>query len=462
MLGPLKWQSSLIERYNQQGPRYTSYPTAVEFSESFEPDHYQQALTKLKHQQTPLSLYVHIPFCASVCYYCGCNKIITKNRQKALPYLTVLEKEIQLISQQLDCKPVVEQLHWGGGTPTFLTHEQTAQLFKLLEQHFQLVDDIDGDYSIEIDPREADWPTMGLLRSLGFNRISLGIQDFNPVVQKAVNRVQSEAETEAIFEAARALLFKSINVDLIYGLPFQTTTSFLETLDKVIALSPDRLSIFNYAHLPHRFKPQRRIKPNDLPSATEKLSILQHSIDRLQAAGYHYIGMDHFALPDDKLAIAQAKGELHRNFQGYTTHGHCDLIGLGVSSISQIGDVYCQNHTALDDYIQSIENNQLPIKRGFRLNQDDLLRRSIIQQLICHFQVDLAEYCQPLGINWHVYFREEIMQLMPMLEDGLITLADSKLTITNNGRLLARNICMVFDRYLASKQSTENLFSKVI
>lgn len=330
MLDAIRWDPHLIQRYDLAGPRYTSYPTAVQFDSQVGTFDLLHALRESRKATRPLSLYVHVPFCANICYYCACNKVITKDRGRAQAYLQRLEQEIQLVACHLDPKQSVEQLHFGGGTPTFLSHDELRQVMGSLRQHFNLLDGDSGDYSIEIDPREADWATMGLLRELGFNRVSIGLQDLDPDVQRAVNRLQSLEETRAVIDAARTLQFRSINIDLIYGLPKQTPINFARTVEEVIKLQPDRLSVFNYAHLPERFMPQRRINSEELPSPESKLLMLQTTIEQLTQAGYRYIGMDHFALPDDELAIAQEEGTLQRNFQGYTTHGHCDLIGTTV------------------------------------------------------------------------------------------------------------------------------------
>jgi oxygen-independent coproporphyrinogen-3 oxidase len=460
MLNTLEWDTNLIRRYDQAGPRYTSYPTAVQFHDGVGQFDLLHALRNSREQLRPLSLYVHIPFCAHICYYCGCNKVITKDRGRALPYLERLQQEAHSIAQHLDKKQTVEQLHFGGGTPTFLSHDELRQLMGHLRQNFNLLDDDSGDYSIEIDPREADWSTMGLLRELGFNRISIGVQDLDPAVQRAVNRLQSLEETRAIIEAARTLQFRSVNIDLIYGLPLQTPESFRKTVAEIIALQPDRLSLFNYAHLPERFMPQRRINSSDLPSPSDKLAMLQASIEQLSAAGYRYIGMDHFALPDDELAIAQEDGTLQRNFQGYTTHGHCDLIGLGVSSISQIGDLYCQNSSDLSTYQDRIEANQLATYRGLICDDDDRLRRAVIQQLICHFQLRFADIEQAYGINFFQYFADVWPSLEQMAQDGLIELNADSIEVKPAGRLLVRSLCMLFDHYL--HEASQQRFSRVI
>jgi oxygen-independent coproporphyrinogen-3 oxidase len=460
MIDTIEWDSQLIRRYDQAGPRYTSYPTAVQFHEGIGQLDLLRALHDSRDQQKPLSLYVHIPFCAHICYYCACNKVITKDRGRAQLYLDKLLREAQLISHHLGPKQMVEQLHFGGGTPTFLSHDELRQLMTQLRQHFNLLDDDSGDYSIEIDPREADWSTMGLLRELGFNRVSLGLQDLDPAVQRAVNRLQSLEETRAIVEAARTLQFRSINIDLIYGLPLQTPERFARTVSEVIALQPNRLSLFNYAHLPERFMPQRRINSADLPSPADKLTILHNSIEQLSAAGYRYIGMDHFALPDDELASAQEDGTLQRNFQGYTTHGHCDLIGLGVSSISQIGDLYCQNDNDLAAYQNSLGDQQLATRRGLKCDDDDRLRRAVIQQLICHFNLRFADIEQAYGIDFFDYFADIWPPLEQMAKDGLIQLSRTGIQVKPAGRLLVRSLCMLFDRYLSSVN--QQRFSRVI
>ncbi|MCL7462573.1 oxygen-independent coproporphyrinogen III oxidase [Pseudomonas sp. NW5] len=460
MLDAIRWDTDLIRRYDLAGPRYTSYPTAVQLHEGIGPFDLLRAVRDSAQARKPLSLYVHLPFCAHVCYYCACNKVITRDRSRSAPYLHSLRQEIQRIAHHLDPSQVVEQLHFGGGTPTFLNHDELRQLMQDLRQHFHLLDDDRGDYSIEIDPREADWATMGLLREIGFNRVSLGVQDIDPAVQRAVNRLQSLEETRAIVDAAHALQFRSVNIDLIYGLPLQTPESFARTVEEVIALQPNRLSVFNYAHLPERFMPQRRINEADLPSAGDKLAMLQRTIEQLTQAGYRYIGMDHFALPDDELAIAQEDGSLQRNFQGYTTHGHCDLIGLGVSAISQIGDLYCQNSSDLKDYQQRLDSGQLATRRGLYCNADDRIRRAVIQQLICHCTLDFATIEQAFAIDFRHYFAAQWPGLKAFARDELIHLDEQGIKVTGAGRLLVRSVCMLFDQYLG-QQGTQR-FSRVI
>ena len=454
------WDAELIDRYDLSGPRYTSYPTAVQFHSQVGSFDLMQALRDSRKALRPLSLYVHLPFCANICYYCACNKVITKDRGRAQPYLLRLLQEIQQLGCHADPLQPVEQLHLGGGTPTFLSHDQLRQLMSGLRSAFSLLDDDSGDYSIEIDPREADWSTMGLLRELGFNRVSLGVQDLDPAVQRAVNRLQSLEETRALIDAAHTLQFRSVNIDLIYGLPLQTPDGFAHTLQQVIELQPDRLSVFNYAHLPERFMPQRRIERSDLPSPAHKLEMLQRSIEQLGGAGYRHIGMDHFALPDDDLACAQEEGRLHRNFQGYTTHGHCDLIGLGVSAISQIGDLYCQNSSDLNDYQQRLASGQLATVRGVVRSADDRLRAALIAQLICHFELDFASFGAAHGINLRHYFASQWPTLKAMADDGLIALSEQRMVIVPAGRLLVRAGCAVFDQYAGAHD--QQRFSRVI
>ncbi|MGZ8190617.1 MAG: oxygen-independent coproporphyrinogen III oxidase [Methylococcaceae bacterium] len=450
----------LINRYDKAGPRYTSYPTALELHDGFTDEDYRQHIAKSNAAGGPLSLYFHIPFCDTVCFYCACNKIVTKNRQHAEPYLANLCKEIAMQGDLFDSSRVVNQLHWGGGTPTFLNFQQMQQLMAVTREHFSLKNDDSGEYSIEVDPRETHSQTIQQLRELGFNRISLGLQDFDPAVQKAVNRIQSEEQTFSVLEAARAEGFRSININLIYGLPLQTVDTFAKTLDKILAADPDRLSIFNYAHMPSRFKVQRQINEADMPSPDVKLAILQSVGQKLTAAGYVYIGMDHFAKPDDELAVAQREGHLYRNFQGYSTHSDCDLVGLGITSIGRVGDAYIQNVKELDEYDRLISLGKLPVFKGVDLDDDDKLRRAVITQLICHFELNFAGIEQQFKINFADYFARELQALAPMQVDGLLTVSASGIAVFPAGRLLIRNICMVFDKYLAQKQQQQ--FSKVI
>lgn len=455
----IKFDLDLIHRYDKAGPRYTSYPTALELHEGFTEADYREQIALSNERGGPLSLYFHIPFCDTVCYYCACNKIVTKNRAHAEPYLRDLHREIVMQAELFDNGRVVNQLHWGGGTPTFLSFEQMRDLMAVTRRYFKLRDDDGGEYSIEVDPRATDDKTIAQLRELGFNRISLGVQDFDPQVQKAVNRIQTEEQTFAVLETARSLGFRSTSVDLIYGLPLQTVESFDKTLDKLLAVAPERFSVFNYAHLPARFKTQRQINDADLPAPDVKLAILQHVIQRLLAADYVYIGMDHFAKPDDELAIAQQQNKLYRNFQGYSTHSDCDLIGLGITSIGLVGDAYIQNVKDLPSYAELIGQGRLPVFKGLILNEDDKIRRAVITQLICHFDLNFAAIEQQFGIDFGSYFRQELQNLHTMRDDGLLTLDGQGIHVLPAGRLLIRAVCMVFDRYLAQKQQQ---FSKVI
>jgi oxygen-independent coproporphyrinogen-3 oxidase len=451
----------LISRYDQSGPRYTSYPTAVQFHDGFGPEEYRAAAKASNASGRPLSLYFHIPFCDTVCFYCACNKIATKDRSRSQPYLDRVYREMEMQGELFDKSRPVEQLHWGGGTPTFISAEQMRELMVVTGRHFKLLDDDTGEYSIEIDPREVTDENIGLLRDIGFNRMSLGLQDLDPNVQKAVNRIQTAEETFGALEAARREGFRSVSMDLIYGLPLQTPQSFIATLDRVIEAEPDRLSVFNYAHLPEIFKPQRRINELELPSADQKLEILHQVGERLADAGYVYIGMDHFARPDDELAVAQRDGELYRNFQGYSTHAHCDLVALGVTSIGMVGNTYAQNMRTLDEYYARIDAGELAVFRGIELNRDDELRRAVITQLICNFALDMEKIDSAWDIRFEDYFADELKRLMQMSVDGLISIGDRRIDVLPAGRLLIRNICMVFDRYLGAEGQTTR-FSKVI
>ena len=457
----LVFDQELIEKYDYAGPRYTSYPTAPQFHEGFGAEQYRQVAADTNASGSPLSLYFHIPFCDTVCYYCACNKVVTKDRGQAQPYLQSLYREIAMQGELFDRSRKVEQLHWGGGTPTFISHDEMRELMRVTGEHFNLADDDSGEYSIEVDPREANADTIALLREIGFNRMSLGVQDFDPRVQRAVNRIQSEEQTLAVLQAARDEGFRSISIDLIYGLSFQSVESFARTLDRIIEVGPDRLSVFNYAHLPERFMPQRRIKDEDLPSPEEKLDILNMTIDHLTAAGYVFIGMDHFARPDDELAIAQRDGTLYRNFQGYSTHSECDLVAIGVTSIGMVGSTYSQNARTIDEYTKEIDAGKLPIFRGIELSEDDLLRRDVITRLICHFQLDFSSVEQRWGIKFSDYFAADLGRLAAMQQDGLLDMDDSGIRVLPRGRLLIRNICMEFDKYLPPVSQQKN-FSRVI
>ena len=454
----LTWDPLMIQRYNRAGPRYTSYPTAVEFTPATSDACERSALAA--DSDKPLSLYFHIPFCRHVCYYCGCNKIVTKHRDRAEAYLAELYREIDLKAALVDRSRPVEQLHLGGGTPTYLSDDQLRQLMTYVRQRFSLQDNESSDFSIEIDPRELGPDTLKTLRDLGFNRVSFGVQDLNERVQIAVNRVQPEEMIEAVMRDARALGFRSINIDLIYGLPHQTRSTFAETLERIIDMRPDRLSIFNYAHLPERFMPQRRINSEDLPDAPEKLTIFGTAITSLDQAGYQYIGMDHFALPDDELAIAQQKGKLHRNFQGYTTHGNCDLIGFGVSSISQIGSSFFQNQTDLGNWGEQLNKGLLPTMRQVSSTTDDLIRKTVIMSLLCHLTVNFDDLDTLFAIDSRSYLSRSVKQLSEMEKDGLVTVTSEAISVTNAGRLMVRQVCMAFDAYRDENETRR--FSKAI
>ena len=452
----------IIRRFDINGPRYTSYPTADSFVEPFSADVCQYWLEHRaddSHKKA-LSLYFHLPFCTTICYYCACNKIITKDHGRSAKYLKYLAKELALQSSYLaDGDNVVEQLHWGGGTPTFLTHDEMRQLMAATRKHFKLIEN--GEYSIEVDPRKVDRATVELLGKLGFNRMSVGVQDFDENVQQAVNRIQSEAETFAVIDAARANGFKSVSIDLIYGLPRQSVEGFKRTLDRVIAASPDRLSIYNYAHLPSLFKPQRRILESDMPTADMRLQILSMAISKLTEAGYVFIGMDHFAKPDDELAIAQRQGRLHRNFQGYSTHSDCDMMSFGVSSISKLGPLYYQNVKTLDEYYDQLDTGKMPIYRGIELNADDIVRRSIIQSLMCHFELSMGSVENTYQLDFSVYFSRELVALREMERGGLLRIEDKRIMVQPSGRMLVRAISMVFDRFLSASQEAKR-YSRVI
>ncbi|HPF59280.1 MAG TPA: oxygen-independent coproporphyrinogen III oxidase [Candidatus Competibacteraceae bacterium] len=456
----LIFDPDLIGKYDKAGPRYTSYPTAVQFHDGFGEAGYREQARASNASGRPLSLYLHIPFCDTVCFYCACNKIVTKNRRHTMPYLDHLYREIALQGALFDRSRPVTQLHWGGGTPTFISAGEMRELMRVTGEHFQLLDDDRGEYSIEVDPRETDDGTIALLRELGFNRLSLGVQDFDPQVQHAVNRLQSREITLQVMNAARREGFHSISVDLMYGLPLQSVASFGRTADDIIAQNPDRISVFNYAHLPDLFKTQRQIDPGALPPPAVKLEILQTVIDRLTAAGYVYIGMDHFAKPEDELARAQQAGTLYRNFQGYSTHADCDLIGLGATSIGMVGDSYSQNLKELEAYYTRIDEGRLAVFRGIHLDADDRLRRAVITALICCFELEFAVFERQYDLVFSNYFAVELAELAGMQADGLLALSGTGIRVLPPGRLLIRNICMVFDRYLRAQK--QQRFSKVI
>lgn len=453
------WDEGLIRKYDVPGPRYTSYPTALQFNERFDSESYSRYLRERPSSIGPLSLYVHIPYCRNICYYCACNKIVTRDASVAEPYLNALEKEISLLAPNFDSRRKVMQLHWGGGTPTFLSNAELTRLMHILATHFTLVDSPDREYSIELDPRTVDPSTIALLKGIGFNRVSMGIQDFDPAVQKSVNRIQSVESVKTLVDAVRDHRFKSLSFDLIYGLPNQSRHSIEATLDSVIELSPDRISCYSYAHLPERFSSQRSIGRLEIPSADEKLEIFHRMVERLTEAGYLYVGMDHFVKPEDELAQAMHNGSLYRNFQGYSTQKAPELIGIGVSSISSTGDVYAQNAKSLDDYLRLLADDQLPVERGLELSREDQLRREVIMHLICRMNVrkDLIE--DRYQIEFDDYFSDELARLAPMQAEGLLQLGDDSIEVTPAGRPLIRNICMEFDAYSRAEQKR---FSKTI
>ncbi len=453
----------LLRRFDVSGPRYTSYPTADRFVEAFTADDYTQALklrcTGAVGMTLPLSLYVHIPFCESLCYYCACNKIITKHHDKATAYLRYLSREVDLHTAQLGVGQVVSQLHLGGGTPTFMSDDELRALMGMLRRNFTFTPN--GEYSIEVDPRTIDPKRLDTLAELGFNRLSFGVQDFDPAVQKAVHRIQPVDQVFALVEAARQRNFESINVDLIYGLPLQSPESFDRTLAQVNALRPDRIALYAYAHLPERFKPQRRIVTLELPSASSKVSMLSRSMAAFIGAGYVYVGMDHFALPTDALAIAKRQGRLHRNFQGYSTQPDCDLIGLGVSSIGRIGATYSQNAKTLEEYYDYLDQGRFPVVRGIALSRDDLIRRSVIMALMCQGHVLFESIELGFMIDFRSHFTAEMASLQTLAGQGLVILDDSSIQVTDMGWFFVRAVAMVFDRYLQTDR-TRARFSKII
>jgi len=450
---------ALLHKYNQPLPRYTSYPPATEMKESFSSRDFEAAVAVGNYKQTPLSLYCHIPFCESACYFCGCNTVITRHKKVADPYLDYLERNIAQVAQRVSNRKV-NQLHWGGGTPSYLTKAQVERLWTVLHQHFEF--EPEAEISIEVNPRDLDRDYVQFLKDLGFKRVSFGLQDFNLKVQTAVNRIQPEAMLFDAMGWLRQAGFESVNVDLIYGLPYQTLATFRDTIDKTLRLDPDRIAVFNFAYVPW-LKPvqKKHIDPATLPGPEEKLEIFHMTIDRLTAAGYQFIGMDHFALADDELAQAQTRGELQRNFQGYSTHARCDLIGLGVSAIGRIGDCYSQNVKDIGAYDASLKQGKLPIERGLVMTEDDRIRSSIIQEIMCNGRLDFGRVSETFEINFRDYFSAELDQLARLEADGLVTLEEIELRVSNRGRLLLRAIAMVFDRYLTADTATKN-FSKIV
>ena len=452
------FSEELIKKYDKPGPRYTSYPPATEFSENFGREHYIKHLLESNKVRKPLSLYFHIPFCENACWFCGCNVVINRIRGREVPYLRRLKNEIEYLKRYLDFGREVIQLHWGGGTPNYLTKEQTEFLFSLIRENFNLSPD--AEISVEIDPRSVDFEYLKLYRELGFNRISMGVQDFNPSVQRAINRIQPFPLMERVMQWIRELGFSSVNIDLVYGLPLQTPESFLDTVRKTIELNPDRVAVYNFAYVPWLKPLQRRIDPSTLPKPQEKLRMLETAIEEFTRAGYVYIGMDHFAKPTDELVIAQKERKLWRNFQGYTTKKGVDLIGIGMSSISMLERYYGQNYKTVRPYYEAIDNGLLPTFRGIELNGDDLIRREVITELICNFRLEKREIETRFGIDFDRYFERELEELKPMEEDGLLKLERDRIEVTPLGRLLIRNICMVFDVY--TKRRKERRFSRTI
>jgi oxygen-independent coproporphyrinogen-3 oxidase len=450
----------LIRNYDVSGPRYTSYPTADRFVEAFGEAQLRQWLAKrnIGGISQPLSVYVHLPFCDTICYYCGCNKVVTRDHGKSAKYINYLERELALVEPLLGGERGIAELHWGGGTPTFLSHDEMSALMAALDRRFART--ARTECSVEVDPRRVAPGTMKFLAGLGFNRVSIGVQDFDPAVQKAVNRIQTEEVTRRVMEEARENGFRSVNFDLIYGLPKQTLDSFNRTLDKVLLLDPDRIALYSYAHLPKLFKPQRRIAEAELPSPESKLQIMTLAIGRLTRAGYLYIGMDHFARQSDDLAQAQAIGQLKRSFQGYSTHPG-DLLGFGLSAIGQVGPTYYQNIKDLDGYYAALDAGRLPVMRGIELTPDDLLRRAVIQALTCHFRLSLESIELSYLIDFHKYFAAELADLRKLAQDGLVEIEPDWIVVTPKGRLLVRAVCMVFDRYLRERQARAT-YSKVI
>ncbi len=453
----------LLTKFDVAGPRYTSYPTADRFVEAVGEAGYLQALDQRRTgpaaMALPLSLYVHIPFCESLCYYCACNKIITKHHERSAPYLRYLSKEVDLHVQHIGAGQSVSQLHLGGGTPTFFSDDELSELMAMLRRNFNLVPG--GEYSIEVDPRTVTAERLSHLARLGFNRLSFGVQDFDPIVQKAVHRVQPAEQVFALVEAARGIGFESINVDLIYGLPKQTPESFDRTLAQVAELRPDRIALYAYAHLPERFKPQRRIIAIDLPGAPNKVAMLARSLAAFEQAGYVYVGMDHFALPNDALAVAKRQGRLHRNFQGYSTQPDCDLIGLGVSAIGKVGATYSQNAKSLEEYQDLLDQGHLPVVRGLAVSRDDLLRRAVIMALMCQGELQFESIELAHLIDFQDYFAAELDTLRGMQDQGLVTVSDSAIQVTPMGWFFVRGVAMVFDKYLQADR-TRARFSKII
>lgn len=458
------FDAELIEKHGGEGPRYTSYPTAVQFSDSFGTDDYRTAIAESNRFPIPadLSVYIHVPFCANPCFYCACNRVITRSTTAGQEFLVNLEKELDLVAPMFDTDRSVRQIHLGGGTPTFLSIDQIRQMMAMLRARFRIAPD--AEVGLEIDPRTVDPEGIRELRDVGFNRISIGIQDLDPAVQKAVNRVHDTAMVGSVIGAARAVGFESISVDLIYGLPMQTTTGFAHTIDSIISMAPDRLSLFNYAHLPHLFKAQRQIDEEQLPAPATKLAIFRNSLNRLLDSGYEFIGMDHFAKPGDSLVRARENGTMVRNFQGYSTHGGLDLISFGPSAISQIGDSFAQNHRKLDDWAISLIEGRIPVARGLTRTTDDRIRADIIEQIMCTGALHFPEIERRYDLSFRRYFAYEINQLHSLVDDGLIEWLDDGFSVPANGLLFLRAIARTFDAHWARKQQAPGpgRFSRIV
>jgi oxygen-independent coproporphyrinogen-3 oxidase len=458
----MKVDTELLKKYNRPGPRYTSYPTAVEFNTSFTAaDYFDEIQRSNEGNELPdLSLYFHLPFCKSLCYFCGCTTVITQNRDRIAGYLDSLEKEIVAISALTNPSRRVVQLHWGGGTPSYLTNRQISRLMTLIKERFNFADD--AEVSMEIDPRNLEDNFLQVIRDIGFNRVSFGVQDVNPVVQEAINRIQPEELNRRVVRESRELGFDSVNIDLIYGLPHQTAASFAQTLDEVLELDPDRFAVFNYAHVPWLKKHQTVIPEDALPAVEERLAILKLAIERLTGAGYAYLGMDHFAKPDDDLTVAARKGVLHRNFQGYTTHGDAEIYAMGMSSISQLRNVYAQNEKAEKVYRDRVNNGELPIRVGYRLTEDDHLRRFVIMQIMCNSVVHKETVKKKFDVDFDSYFADAIVGLEEFVADGLVELLPDRLQISDEGRLVIRNIAMTFDAHLRKEPGSGPKFSRTV
>lgn len=453
----------LLRQFDLTGPRYTSYPTADRFVEAFTGHDYVQALQQRfigrQAPNAPLSVYVHIPFCESVCYYCACNKIITRHHARGTAYLDYLEKEVLLQVEHLGSGQTVSQLHLGGGSPTFLSDDELARLMAMLRRHFAFVPG--GEYAIEVDPRTVDAERLAALAELGFNRLSFGVQDFDAAVQKAVHRVQPLAQVAGLIASSRQIGFDSVNVDLIYGLPLQTPASFDRTLDQVTALRPDRVALYAYAHLPERFKPQRRIDTAHLPDRAAKVTMLARSLAAFESAGYVYVGMDHFALPGDPLAVAKRRGHLHRNFQGYSTQPDCDLVALGVSAIGRMGTTYSQNAKTMDEYCDMLDRGRLPVTRGLALSRDDLVRRAVIMALMCQGRLQYESIEQAWLIDFRRNFAAELVVLHDLQDRGVVSMSDDGIEVTATGWFFVRAVAMVFDRYLQADRNRAQ-FSRIV